>query len=102
MPRRNLNATRKRLARGRQRDAIRLAGRDNGLATRCATGKAGFPEHEARRRLAAYQVRTNANGKATPRRVYECPICATWHLTSQLRDRVTPRGAPSRTVGRSH
>lgn len=48
----------------------------------CPTGKAGFPEHEARARLERYTSEPS-NRRTKPLRVYPCPRCDAWHLTSR-------------------
>lgn len=49
---------------------------------RCPTGKAGFPEVEARRRLELYSSESSSR-RTKPVRVYPCPKCQAWHLTSR-------------------
>lgn len=51
-----------------------------GDAVVCVTGKTGFPEVEARRRLELYSAGSRPN---RPRRVYRCGKCGAWHLTSE-------------------
>lgn len=48
--------------------------------TVCPRGKTGYPEHVAREKLAAYAGSSRPN---RPVRVYLCPHCSAWHLTSQ-------------------
>jgi hypothetical protein len=48
----------------------------------CPTGKVGLPRAEAERKLDAYSTDPNPR-RATPCRVYECPRCGWWHLTSK-------------------
>lgn len=47
--------------------------------TVCPRGKAGWPEHVAREKLAKYSSSDRPN---KPVRVYLCPHCDAWHLTS--------------------
>lgn len=51
--------------------------------TVCPSGKRGFAEHEARRRLERAQLEPGNRKHATVRRVYPCKLCGTWHLTSK-------------------
>jgi hypothetical protein len=52
------------------------------LIVRCASGKTGFTEAEAQRRADAY-ASDPRNRKATIARIYPCPLCGYWHLTSR-------------------
>lgn len=87
MPRR-VGSKQKGTRRGYRRAATisrKLHPEDHGLGfVRCITGKVGFSEGEARRRLEAYSSSTRTT---RPARVYECPACGAWHLTSQERKR---------------
>lgn len=49
---------------------------------RCVTGKAGFSEAEARRKLEQYASEPSSR-RDRPVRVYPCPKCGSWHLTSR-------------------
>lgn len=51
------------------------------LIVRCPTGKSGFKQHEAQRRLDA--IAPSRRSATTPQRIYECPQCGYWHLTSR-------------------
>lgn len=51
------------------------------LIVRCVSGKTGFTEAEANRRAEAYAADVR-NRKATIARIYPCPLCGYWHLTS--------------------
>lgn len=51
------------------------------LIVRCVTGKSGFKQHEAQRRLDTYATSTRSGTR--PVRIYECPMCGYWHLTSR-------------------
>jgi len=51
---------------------------------RCITGKIGLTRAEAFRRLAEYSSNVY---RAVPKRIYECPQCGCWHLTTQERRR---------------
>jgi hypothetical protein len=53
-----------------------------GPVVRCPSGKSGFAEAEARRRLEQYAAE-HGNRRARPVRVYPCPKCGAWHLTSR-------------------
>lgn len=65
--------------------------------TVCPRGKSGYPEHVARAKLAEYAESSRPN---RPVRVYLCPHCSAWHLTSSpdRPDRVAPPASfdPSR------
>jgi hypothetical protein len=55
----------------------------------CVTGKTGYPSEQlALEKLARIQ-RANRRRAGTPVRVYHCPSCNGWHLTS--RPTWTPR-----------
>lgn len=49
---------------------------------RCVTGKQGFTHAVAEIKLADYAAQVNGR-QAKPQRIYKCPDCGSWHLTSQ-------------------
>lgn len=64
------------------RGGRRRAGPAGGLV-RCVTGKSGFSEAEARRRLEEYTALAEGSRRTGPRRVYPCDKCGSWHLTRE-------------------
>lgn len=51
----------------------------NTLHVVCPSGKTGFKQGEAQRRLDLYADSTRKFG--APQRIYECAHCGHWHLT---------------------
>jgi hypothetical protein len=54
----------------------------NILVVRCLTGKQGFTQAVAQSKLEAYAEGVD-NRATRPKRIYLCPSCGAWHLTSQ-------------------
>lgn len=52
----------------------------------CPHGKTGFTKAAAEERLARYSTQ-ESNRERRPVRVYECPHCGHWHLTSRPESR---------------
>lgn len=50
----------------------------------CSTGKPGFTHTVAEMKLAEYANQVNSR-RNKPQRIYKCPDCGAWHLTSQPR-----------------
>jgi hypothetical protein len=93
-PRPGRNRSRRSLAEERARAELdrddppplpprgRRAPRPSSSVVICPSGKAGFTEAEATRRLERYSAE-EGNRRDRPRRVYPCPKCGAWHLTSR-------------------
>lgn len=51
-------------------------------AVRCPSGKTGWSQPEASRRLTKYAEQPGSRQR-TPQRIYKCQLCDHWHLTSK-------------------
>lgn len=66
-----------------QRPVDAPSGRAAPAGVICPKGKRGFSRSVAEAKLAAYAAGAEWNGRGRrPVRVYECPHCQHWHLTS--------------------
>ena len=48
----------------------------------CPSGKRRFRDHESARRVLT-EMRRASRRQVVPARIYECPLCQGWHLTSK-------------------